>query len=86
MAQSARVVVLPVGRLAPEFFQLRTGLAGEVIQKFVNYRLKLVIVGDFAEAASRSEALQAFIRESNRRDEVWFLGGMEELEERLERS
>lgn len=29
---------------APEFFDLRTGLAGELFQKFTNYRLRMAIV------------------------------------------
>ncbi len=30
--------------LAPEFFDLRTGLAGEVFQKFTNYGLRLAVI------------------------------------------
>jgi hypothetical protein len=30
--------------LCPEFFDLRTGLAGELLQKFANYRARLAIV------------------------------------------
>jgi uncharacterized protein DUF4180 len=30
--------------LGPEFFDLRSGLAGELLQKFVNYRARLAIV------------------------------------------
>lgn len=30
--------------LAPEFFNLRSGLAGELFQKFINYRIRLAIV------------------------------------------
>ena len=37
-------LILDEARLAPEFFELRTGLAGEVLQKFTNYRARLAIV------------------------------------------
>jgi hypothetical protein len=37
-------LVVTEGDLCPEFFDLRTGLAGEVLQKFVNYRARLAIV------------------------------------------
>jgi hypothetical protein len=30
--------------LCPEFFDLRTGFAGEFLQKFVNYRVRLAVV------------------------------------------
>ena len=30
--------------LSPDFFDLRTGFAGEVLQKFTNYRTRLAIV------------------------------------------
>jgi hypothetical protein len=30
--------------LAPDFFDLKTGFAGQVLQKFVNYRTKLAII------------------------------------------
>lgn len=36
--------------LAPEFFNLRSGLAGELLQKFVNYRLRVAIVVPHPEA------------------------------------
>jgi len=33
---------------AESFFMLSSGLAGEILQKFVNYRLKVAIVGDYS--------------------------------------
>ncbi len=79
----ATLAILPVDLLDPAFFQLRTGLAGEALQKFVNYRLKLVILGDYSQFASNSAPLRAFIYESNRGNAVWFLADRKELEERL---
>jgi hypothetical protein len=37
-------LVVTEANLCAEFFNLRTGFAGEVLQKFVNYRAKLAIV------------------------------------------
>jgi hypothetical protein len=37
-------LILVEDDLAPEFFDLRSGLAGELIQKFVNYRIRAAIV------------------------------------------
>lgn len=62
--------------LSPDFFDLRTGLAGEVFQKFSNYRMRLAIVGDFSHLTSRS--WRDFIRESNRGKTVSFQSTMEE--------
>ena len=54
-----------------EFFQLRTGLAGAILQKFTNYRVVIAIVGDFSVYDSKS--LRDFIRESNKGRQVLFL-------------
>jgi Domain of unknown function (DUF4180) len=51
VAENAQIVIVPVERLDPAFFQLRTGLAGEMLQKFVTYRLQVAIVGDLRELA-----------------------------------
>jgi hypothetical protein len=37
-------LILAEADMCPEFFDLRTGLAGEVLQKFVNYHAKIAIV------------------------------------------
>jgi hypothetical protein len=80
----ASVVVVPINKLDPAFFELRTGFAGEVLQKFVNYQLRVVIFGDATERASASSALRDLIRESNRGPSVWFVATRAELDQRLE--
>jgi len=67
------MAVIPLSRLSPDFLKLSTRLAGEVIQKFVNYRVRLVILGDVSERAGQSGALRDFIYESNNGRSVWFL-------------
>jgi hypothetical protein len=79
----AEVVVVPVGRLDPEFFRLSSGIAGEVVQKFVNYRRRLVILGDVAAYVERSEPFRDWVREVNRGHDVWFVADDEELSRRL---
>lgn len=37
-------LVLDEAALSPEFFDLRTGFAGEVLQKFTNYRTRLAVI------------------------------------------
>ena len=56
--------------IVEDFFVLRSGVAGEIAQKFVNYGKKLAIVGDFGGYASKP--LQDFIRESNRGNSLVF--------------
>ncbi|MDX2283907.1 MAG: DUF4180 domain-containing protein [Bacteroidia bacterium] len=68
----------------PAFFDLKTGLAGELLQKFTNYRIRLAIVGDWAAYASRS--LQAFITESNRGRQICFAASAAEALQTLRTS
>ena len=81
--QGAEIVVVPVERLAPEFFVLRTGVAGAVLQKFVTYRLHLVILGDISEQVGVSTSLRDLVRECNRGSQTWFVADDAELEARL---
>lgn len=61
--------------LHPDFFDLKTKLAGEILQKFSNYRMHLAIVGDFS--GIRSKSLNDFIRESNKRGIISFVDSLE---------
>ncbi len=79
----ATLIVLPVECLDDDFFKLRTRIAGEIIQRFVNYRLRLAIVGDISRHLDDSSALRAFVNESNRGKDVWFLPSLEQLDARL---
>lgn len=79
--QGATCLLLEQNHLPSEFFDLRTGLAGEILQKYTNYGMKLVIVGDFDEVPSKS--LRAFILESNRGKQVAFVSSREEAFEHI---
>lgn len=78
-----RLVVVPVERLDPEFFILRSGVAGEFVQKLVRYRLRLAIVGDISAHTSASDPLRDWVREVNRGRDVLFVDDMPVLEARL---
>ena len=56
--------------LTEDFFILSTGLAGEILQKFVNYGVRCAVFGDFSRYTSKP--LRDFIRESNRGTAVFF--------------
>lgn len=77
------VVAVPVERCSEAFFQLATGVAGAVAQKFVNYHYRLAIVGDISHHIARSDAFRDFVRETNRRGPIWFVASDEELAGRL---
>ncbi|RDJ23192.1 DUF4180 domain-containing protein [Bosea caraganae] len=82
-AADAGMVAIPVARISADFFKLSTRLAGEVAQKFVNYRVQLAIIGDISPWLAESKALRDFVYESNRGQALWFLDDMAALEERL---
>jgi hypothetical protein len=62
----SRAVTIPVSRLDPDFFRLRTGVAGAFLQKFVTYGVHLTIAGDIADYITASDAFRDFVIESNR--------------------
>ena len=83
LSQRCKLVVLPIERLDESFFSLKTRIAGEIIQKFVNYGLRLAIVGDIARHVEASTALRDFVLETNRGRQVWFVADRAELDRRL---
>jgi hypothetical protein len=83
LGQDATMVVLPIASLDPAFFQLSTRFAGEVLQKFVNYGLRVVVLGDHSQHSAQSGPLRDFIRESNRSKAIWFLADWNALKEKL---
>jgi len=69
-------LILHKKNITPLFFDLRNGMAGEILQKFSNYRVKLAIVGDFSEYTNNS--IQDFMKESNRVGQVNFVRSVTE--------
>ncbi len=82
-AADATTVAVPCARLDPGFFDLRTGAAGEIVQKFATYRMRLAIIGPLPPEARSSHAFVAFVREANRGSQTWFMETIGELHERL---
>jgi hypothetical protein len=64
-------IVLHEKNITPDFFDLKNGIAGEILQKFSTYRVRLAIVGDFSKYSSRS--LTDFIYESNKGRHINFV-------------
>ena len=63
-------IAISKAAIAEDFFVLSTGIAGEILQKFVNYRTKLAIIGDYSHYTSK--ALKDFIYESNEGSHIFF--------------
>ncbi|HYI77659.1 MAG TPA: DUF4180 domain-containing protein [Chryseolinea sp.] len=81
MDSSAEGIIVHQKNIDEQFFDLRSGLAGEMLQKVVNYRLRLAIVGDFSIYESNS--LRAFISESNKSNSIAFVATVEEAIKKL---
>jgi len=79
--QGASHIIIYEKQLNPDFFDLRTGLAGDILQKFSNYQMKLLIIGEFTKFKSKS--LVAFIAESNRVKQVVFVADKEAALEKI---
>jgi Domain of unknown function (DUF4180) len=78
-----QTIAIPVSRLDPEFFDLSSRKAGDITQKLVNYRLRLVVLGDVSAFEAASGAFRDYVWESNRGDHVWFLTDRKALTEKL---
>ncbi|WP_336963446.1 DUF4180 domain-containing protein [Chryseobacterium contaminans] len=68
-------VIVYEKNITPDFFDLKTKIAGEILQKFSNYRIALAIVGDFSKYESKS--MKDFIFESNKTRHVNFVETLE---------
>ncbi|MCE5236626.1 MAG: DUF4180 domain-containing protein [Clostridiaceae bacterium] len=79
----AQRVALKKEDVNPDFFRLGTGLAGEILQKFTNYGMKVAFYGDFEALLKNSEPFRAFVTESNKGSTVFFAKDEDEAVERL---
>jgi len=67
-----------------EFFILSKGLAGEILQKFINYQTKFAIFGDYSKYTSKP--LKDFIYESNHGKDIFFVENEDKAIEVLNKS
>lgn len=74
-------LLLSESSLGPEFFKLRSGLAGEVMQKFVNYGIQLAIV--VATPEDHGERFCELVREHQSHPTVRFFASEAEAREWL---
>ena len=69
-------IILDKEALNPDFFDLKTGVAGNFLQKISNYKRRLVVLGNYENIKSKS--LNDFIYESNKTGQVVFTRSIEE--------
>lgn len=74
-------VIVYEQNITPDFFDLKTGMAGEILQKFSNYRIKLAVIGDFSVYESKS--IKDFIYESNNQCHISFVATLNEALQKL---
>ena len=64
-----------------DFFILSTGVAGEILQKFINYHVRAAIYGDYSRYTSKP--LRDFIYESNQGRDIFFTAAKEDAVRKL---
>ena len=76
-------IVINKKLITEDFFILSFGLAGDILQKFINYEGRIAIYGDYSHYTSKS--LRDFIYESNKGKHVFFVSTEDEAIEMLTR-
>ena len=79
--KNTNLIVIPRKLISDDFFVLSTGLAGEILQKYVNYQIKMAVYGDFSKYTSKP--LKDFIYESNQGKDIFFEDTKEKAVDRL---
>lgn len=74
--QECDKMLLRKEQITDDFFELKSGIAGEILQKFTNYQMRVAIVGEFSGYNSKS--LNDFIYECNQGDKILFKGSVDE--------
>lgn len=74
-------IVIDKKLICEDFFILSTRLAGEILQKFVNYRVKMAVYGDYSRYTSKP--LKDFIYETNQGKDFFFVSTKEEALQKL---
>ena len=77
-------IVIPKQLVDEDFFVLSTGLAGEILQKYVNYGGRMAIYGDYSRYTSKP--LKDFMYESNKGRDFFFVSTRDEAVAALAKS
>ena len=74
-------IVIDKNMVCGDFFILSTGIAGEILQKFMNYHVKMAVYGDYSQYTSKP--LKDFIYESNQGKDFFFVSSKEDAIQKL---
>ena len=74
-------IIIHAKNIIPNFFDLKTKIAGDILQKFTQYQMPLTIVGDFSKFNSKS--LNDFIYESNKGKQINFVASQSDAIKQL---
>ena len=77
-------IAINKGAIIEDFFILSKGIAGEILQKFINYQIKFAIIGDYSKYTSKP--LKDFIYESNKGKDIFFVSYEDEAIKMLSKS
>jgi hypothetical protein len=73
----SRNIIIQKENVNEDFFDLSTRIAGDILQKASNYKIKLGIVGEYSHYKSKS--LKDFIMESNKTKQILFVDSVSEV-------
>jgi hypothetical protein len=75
--QGFDLIIIHEKNITHDFFDLKTKMAGDILQKFTQYRMSLTVVGDFSKFTGKS--LKDFIYESNKGKQINFLSSLDQV-------
>ena len=76
-------IVIDKKLIIEDFFILSRGIAGEILQKYINYGGRIAIYGDYSHYTSKP--LKDFINESNKGKDIFFVATQDEAVDMLTR-
>ena len=79
MGEGADLLAVPVARMAPDFWELASGVAGDLLQVTVNYGVVLAIVGEVPEPSRLVAGVRGAGARVERGSQHWFVPSLDAL-------
>jgi hypothetical protein len=80
---AAKNIVIDKNLIIEDFLILSKGIAGKILQKYINYGGRIAIYGDYSHYTSKP--LKDFIYESNKGKDIFFVSTQDEAVDMLTR-
>jgi hypothetical protein len=77
-------IIIYEKNITPDFFDLKNKIAGDILQKYSNYRVRLVIIGEYSKFTNKS--IRDFIYESNKFQQINFVSSLDEALAKLSKN